>query len=99
MTTLEQLKLRVGVAEDSSDSRLEELLASAKEYICAYCRMDGYDESLDSLAVRIAAEDFCRLSSEGISYRSFSGAYESYRDGYSEAVMATLRAHRKLKAL
>ena len=47
----------------------------------------------------MAAEDYCRLSSEGVERRNFSGVYESYRDGYSEPIMAMLKSMRRMAVI
>ena len=101
MTLLARLKLLCGIAEENSsdDETLMLLISQAKEYVKDYCHLKECGTEHDPLVLSVAAEDWSKLGSGGIAYKSISGAYESYRSGYSDSVMAQLRAKRKPSAL
>ena len=94
-----RLKSRLGIEGTDEDGKLDEVILSAKSFIVGYCRLAAYDSSYDDICVRMAAEDYCRLSSEGVERRNFSGVYESYRDGYSEPIMAMLKSMRRMAVI
>ena len=96
---LNRLKTRLGITGTAEDAVLTELLNCAKAYIAGYCRLHDYDERLDHVCLMMAAEDYDRLNAEGVDRRNFSGVYESYRDGYSEHIMAELKAARRLAVI
>ena len=98
MTERDRLKLLCDIpsGESDKDSLLDMLLADARAYALSYCRRDIADEAMSRLIVQMAAEDYGRLGGEGVSYRTASGASESYRGDYSPKIVASLRRCRRL---
>lgn len=97
MTELHGLKLLLDIPEGDAtkDGLLELLLGQAREYIISYCRCEYINEGMIPLIIRMAAEDYGKCGGEGISFRSASGASESYRGEYSPQIMCQLRRYRK----
>ncbi len=98
MTETEKLKLLLGIPSDNGekDDLLRLLLEQARGYLLTYCRRDTADESMTPLIVQMAAEDYGRLGGEGVSFRTASGASESYRGEYSPRIIAALRRLRRM---
>jgi hypothetical protein len=101
VTDRDRLKLLCDIpsGESDKDMLLDMLLADARAYALSYCRRDFADEGLCSLIVQMAAEDYGRLGGEGVSYRTASGASESYRGDYSPKITAALRRHRRMRGV
>lgn len=105
MTTVsrENVKLLVGIpsTETSKDGIIELLGSQAEEFIEAYCHisLDDYIGVFDRTIEQMTAESYNKIGNQGLSGISFSGVSENYIDGYSEAVLARLRPHRKLITL
>lgn len=97
MTEISKLKLLLDIPEsdESKDSLLSLLLSQAREYLISYCRLDFADERTVPVVIAMAAEDFGKIGSEGVSYRTVSGASEGYRGEYSPKIMAQLRRFRR----
>lgn len=97
MTDLAKLKLMLDIPEGdrTKDELLSLLLEQARVYLLTYCRREFADETMLPLILRMAAEDFGRCGSEGVSYRTVSGASEGYRDEYSPQIMTQLRRLRR----
>lgn len=95
----DRLKVRFGITGNSEDEKIADVIKSAKSFIVGYCRLPEYDPAYDDICIRMAAEDYCRLAAEGVDRRNFSGVYESYRDGYSESVMAVLKSMRRMAVM
>lgn len=101
MTERDKLKLLADIPESdkTKDEFLDLLIEQAKSYLLSYCRVDFVDESMLPIVLRMAAEDYGRSGSEGVSYRSVSGAAESYLGEYSPRIMIGLRRLRRMGGL
>lgn len=99
MTDLEKLKLLCDIpaGETGKDDLLLMLLSQAKEYLLSYCRVDFARENMIPVIIQMAAEDFGRLGGEGVSFRTVSGASESYRGDYSPKIVSALKRFRRLR--
>lgn len=98
MTEIERLKTLIDMpsGDNTKDGFLSLLLEQARSYALSYCRLDFADEAMLPVIVRMAAEDFGRAGGEGLSFRSVSGASESYRGDYSPQIMSQLRRFRRI---
>lgn len=101
MVTVEKLRLLLEIPEedDSASTLLAELIKAAEKYAADYCGLGSYEESLDPAVLRMAAEDYGRIGSEGMSYKYFSGFSETYRGTYSDQVKEMLRCRRRIKSV
>jgi len=97
MTDLEKLKLILDIpgSDRTKDELLSLLLEQARAYLLTYCHRRFVDETTAPTVIQMAAEDFGRVGSEGVSYRTVSGASEGYRGEYSPKIMAQLRRFRR----
>lgn len=98
MTMRDDLKLLCDIpaGDTEKDALFDLLIDQARSYLLTYCRRDFADESMTPLIIAMAAEDYGRLGGEGVSYRTASGASESYRGEYSPRIMTQLRTLRRL---
>lgn len=94
-----RLKVLVDIpaGDVSHDELFSLLIDEARAFALNYCRLDFADERLNSVILRMAAEDYGRCGGEGLSSRSVSGSSEYYRDGYSAQVMSQLRRFRRMR--
>lgn len=98
MTEVDKLKLLLDIPESdkTKDGVLRLLIDQARVYLLSYCRIGFADETMVPVILSMAAEDFGRLGSEGVSYRTASGASEGYRGTYSPRIMAQLNRWRRI---
>ncbi len=96
MVTVTELKVMLEIPENNTDDDrlLRLLINSAAGYVKSFCHTDRLDAELESVVMRMAAEDYNRCGSEGIAARSASGVSETYKRGYSDFVITTLRRRR-----
>lgn len=96
VVTVSDLRERLGLSPDdtAADAVILSLIADAEAYARAFCRLKEGEDVPDFLLAQMVAEDYGRMDGAGLSYRSVSGAAESYLAGYSDAVMRQLCAMR-----
>jgi hypothetical protein len=99
MVTAKELRLLLEISDGDSDELLEALIRAAERYAADYCGLDSYDSALDTAVLRMAAEDYGKVGSEGASYKYYSGFGETYRGTYSDQVKEQLRCHRKIRSV
>lgn len=91
MELAEQVKLITG---NANDGLISLMLDKAKAEIESYLNLD-YDTKYDNIAVDIAALKINRLGSEGLSSQGYSGASESYIDGFPQEIRMQLDRFKK----
>lgn len=91
MELAEQVKLITG---NANDGLISLMLDKAKAEIEAYLSLD-YDTRYDNIAVDIAVLKINRLGSEGLSSQGYSGASESYIDGFPQEIRVQLDRFKK----
>lgn len=91
--------LRMETADTERDALLSALLDRAEAWGRLFCRLREEECLGDELIVAMAIEDYNRLGSEGISYKSYSNIIETYRSEYSDNVMMLLRRRRRLAVI
>ena len=94
-----KILLRLDTADTERDALLCLLLARAEKEGRLFCRLRAEDVFPDELILQMAVEDYNRIGSEGISYKSYSNIIETYRSEYSENVMALLRRLRRMAVI
>ncbi len=96
VVTVSDLRERLGLSPEDSDADavILALIADAEAYARAFCRLKEEENVPDFLLAQMVSEDYGRMDGAGLSYRSVSGAAETYRSGYSDAVMHQLCAMR-----
>lgn len=99
---LQQLREIVGdMVEDAafSEDQIKFACVCAYAEVTTYTRRSLLDDALMVIAAQIAVIKLNRLGSEGAASVTYSGAGESYVDGYPANIRAALNMRRKLKAL
>ena len=94
-----KILLRIQDTDTERDALLSMLLARAEGLARDFCRLPADGEVCGELIVRMAAEDYSQLGSEGVSYKSYSNIIETYRSDYSDKVKALLRRYRRLAVI
>ena len=94
MTARDKLKLLCDIPEGETDRDV--LLDTLLSQALSYCHRDFADEGMNAVILQMAAEDYGRLGGEGVSFRTASGASESYRGDYSPRIISALRRHRRI---
>lgn len=96
---LTKLKLRLGVADDSQDVLLEQMLEDAQEEILDYCNRELLLPRMESLQRELAIIYYNRQGTEGESSHSEGGMSVSYSTEIPENIKARLNAYKLLKAV
>ena len=101
MEKLLKVKLLLGIAADDAtkDNLLTMLIDDAVVEVIDYCNLKEYNTNLDSTVVKMATQNYNKISNQGIASQSYSGVSETYVDGYSADVMAQLNKNRRVKFL
>lgn len=71
--TLEKLKRRLGLEDDSKDALLSDLLTDAQQYVIAYTGRATVPDALRGTVLELAAMQYNRLGLEGESSHSEGG--------------------------
>ena len=96
---IEEIKTRLGdVASNFTDKQIELALKDSMIEIKGYCKRE-LDEELENIASRVAVIKLNRMNTEGLASQSYSGANESYIDGYPSDIKAVLDRKRKIKVV
>jgi hypothetical protein len=96
---INDIKIMLGdAAPNFSDAQINLAYKQALTEVEAYCNREA-DIELDMIADRLAVIKLNRMNTEGLSGQSFSGASESYIDGYPADILAILNRKRKIKIL
>lgn len=80
-----------------SQELLSLLVDNAKSYVCDYCNLPEYDDSLDSTVFRMVQEDVTKVDSQGMSSESAGGVSVSYTSDYSPMVYRTLNKSKRVR--
>lgn len=95
----DELKAFLGErAENYTEAQLTLALKLAMIEIESYCNRE-VDLELEVAVLSIAAIKLNRMGTEGLSSQSFSGASESFIDGYPQEIQQLLDRKRKIKIL
>lgn len=95
----EELKAWLGErAENYTDAQLTLALKLAMVEVQSICKRE-IDLELEVAVLGIAEIKLNRMHTEGLSSQSFSGASESFIDGYPQEIKDILISKRKLKTL
>lgn len=96
MTTLDKVKVLLGIADTSKDALLTLLVSDATTQIENYVHTD-YDDIMEQVLIELVIVRYNRLKSEGLSSESYSGVSFSY-DTVSEAnILVQLKPLRRVQ--
>lgn len=100
---LDRVKTYLGldIADTSKDTIITLLIGDATEYLKEYCNItfETLPTKFESVIGKMAAEDYIKRGSQGITAQGFSGVSETITDGYSSDVLLILNKNRKIKFL
>ncbi|MGL4656769.1 MAG: phage head-tail connector protein [Sarcina sp.] len=98
MSTLEKLKLRLGIVDDKQDKLLELFLEDAKSEISDYCKVD-FIESMEPVQRELAVIYFNRQGTEGEISRSEGGISINYGTDIPGNLQRRLDKFKKVKVI
>jgi len=96
---LDRIKVLLGIIDDSKDAILNILIEEAISEALVLTDIALYDIKLDSIVCRMTIFKYNRMGQDGLLSQSYSGASESYTEGYPEDIKGILRGFRKVKFL
>ena len=98
---LNKIKLLVGVSptDEGQNELFEVLIEMAQQEAVEYCHLEEYNEKLNPTIIKMVIEKYNRLGSEGITSQNYSGVSESFAEGYSKDIIASLNRNRKLRMM
>lgn len=91
MSLLEQVKL---LSNNTNEPLIDLLINRTKVELSTYLKRD-YTDKFDNVLVDIVVIKLNRIGTEGVVSQSFSGASESFLDGYPDYIMKQLNALEK----
>lgn len=96
---LDNIKLLLGLADDSKDELLEALITYAVEDAVLISRNKNIREENEGIIVRMVIYNYNRLGSEGLTSETYSGVSYSYANNYPEDILYMLKSRGKLRVL
>lgn len=91
---LEQVKILLGITDDSKDNILSLLIEQATEEALTYTHQTSIDNLLTAI-VRMVVYNYNRIGTEGVDTEGYSGVSFAYSSDYPDNIMRLLRAQRK----
>jgi hypothetical protein len=95
---LENIKLLLGISDDTKDALLRLLIQQAEDEAKDFTHRDDVC-CLSSTIERMVVYNYNRLGTEGLNSESYSGLSYSYSADYPEQIIKILKKHRKLVTL
>jgi len=101
MIGIDVIKVMLQMTDEDADrdAAVSALIEKASAFAVRYCNLTEYDSRLDGIVTQMVCEDFSKCRAAGISYKSYSGMIEMYRDDYSKQVYRGLNTCRRLRAV
>jgi len=96
---LSRVKILLGLSDDSQDALLNILMEDAISEALVYSDMDVYDKKLDNVVSRMIVIKYNSQGQDGILSQNYSGASESYTNGYPADILEILGGYRKARFL
>lgn len=87
---LEDLKLLLGLSDDSKDELLELIIKQAQTFAKAYTGLEGLTPALKTCVVKMAVIDYNRMGTEGLNSESYSGTSYNYDNDYPPTILSML---------
>lgn len=92
---LEQIKLLLGITDDSKDSILSLLIEQATEEALTYTHQKSTDTLLTAI-VQMVVYNFNRIGTEGVDSEGYSGVSFTYSSDYPASIMRMLKAQKRI---
>lgn len=94
---LGRIKTLLGITDESKDALLNILMEDAVADALVLTAASIYDSRMDSVVSKMVCYNYNRLGQEGITSQSYSGASESYAEGYPVEILNLLKKFKKVK--
>lgn len=94
---LTQIKLLLGISDNSKDELLQLLIKIAVDNVKSYCHIDSIPDDLNSCICKMVVVDYNKIGSEGLASENYSGAAFSYLPSYSTDIINQLKPYRRLR--
>lgn len=95
---LENVKLLLGITNDSKDALLQLLIQQAEDEAKDFTHRDDVCE-LQSTVEKMVVYNYNRLGTEGLNSESYSGMSYNYTSDYPEPILKMLKRYRKIVSL
>lgn len=95
---LENIKLLLGIKNDSKDVLLQLLIQQAEDEAKDYTHREEVCE-LQSTIEKMVVYNYNRLGTEGLNSESYSGMSYNYTSDYPEQILKMLKRYRKIVSL
>lgn len=95
---LENVKLLLGITNDSKDALLQLLIQQAEDEAKDFTHRNDVCE-LQSTIEKMVVYNYNRLGTEGLSSESYSGMSYNYTSDYPEPILKMLKRYRKIVSL
>lgn len=96
---LQQIKLLLGLTDNSKDSLLMLLINQAQDEAVNYTHNAEAVNYVESTIVQMVVFKFNRLKTEGLDSENYSGVSYSYSADYPQSILRQLNAYRKLRTI
>ena len=95
---LEQVKLLLGITDNSKDDILSLLIEQATEEALSYTHQNSIDNLLTAI-VRMVVYNFNRIGTEGVDSEGYSGVSFAYSSDYPDSIMRLLKKQKKIQTV
>lgn len=92
---LENIKLLLGLADDSKDDLLTLLIQQAIEEAINFTHNDDLSD-LHTAIERMVVYNYNRIGTEGVDSEGYSGVSFNYTEDYPDSIMRILKSKRKI---
>lgn len=93
---LANIKLLLGITDNTKDTLLTYLINSTIDEVKAYCHRSVLDNTLNTAVEMMVVYKYNRIGTEGLSSENYSGVSFNYSDDYPDTIKRLLNSKRKL---
>jgi hypothetical protein len=99
MASLENVKILLGITDNSKDNMLNLYLSRATSFVKNYCNIDEIPVELDEVIEDIAVYRYRMNGVENLQSESKGSLSETYRDSLPDDIIAQLNRYRRVKVV
>jgi hypothetical protein len=99
MASLENVKILLGITDNSKDNMLNLYLSRATSFVKNYCNIDEIPIELDEVIEDIAVYRYRMNGVENVKAESKGSLSETYRDSLPDDIIAQLNRYRRVKVV
>ena len=93
---LNNIKVMLGISDDSKDELINILIDNAISYVLASTHRNCLPPELEAVIIQCVIWDYNKLGSEGLNSEAYSGLSYNYQAEYPDNIMRQIRAYRKV---